>query len=111
MVLDQEVQELGQPFGLVLGESGGLREQLGQGVGIALFEELDNGRGGGNGSMAIVGGLKPVALALEGVGREDQATAGIIMVKAGPVDGRAGGIEGGQGVKQLQPVGAAFTKG
>jgi hypothetical protein len=65
MVLDQEVQELGQPFGLVLGEGGGLRDQLGQGVGIALFEELDNGRGGGNGSMAIVGGLDPVALALE----------------------------------------------
>ena len=61
--------------------------------------------------MAIVGGLDPVALALEGVGREDEAAAGNITVKAGPVDGRAGGIEGGQAVKHLQPVGAAFTEG
>lgn len=111
MVLDQEVQELGQPPGLIFGEGGGLREQLSQAVGIALFEELDNGRGRRNGSMAIVGGLDPVALALEGVGREDEAAAGEITVKGGPVDGRAGGIEGGQAVKHLQPVGAAFTQG
>ena len=60
--------------------------------------------------MAIVGGLDPVALALEGVGGEDEAAAGIVTVKAGPVDGRAGGIEGGQAVEHLQPVGASLTE-
>ena len=33
MVLDQEVQEFGQPLGLIFGEVGGLREQLSQAAG------------------------------------------------------------------------------
>ena len=89
MVLDQEVHESGQRFGLIFGEGGGLGEQLSQAVGIALFEEMDNGRGGGRGGMTIVGGFDPVALALEGVGGKDEAAAGKITVKTGPVDGRS----------------------